>query len=173
MAAAPSSLDLPSVGSNDDDAVNNGISPRYSFDSIYLSYDGVIWRKTPKDCGLCCETPEDRVFARGHCKKCGAEARRRPQRGGGGGASPGFTADSDDARRHPAKLRAAGVAVAAMVVASSALPPPPWTAATSGGDRVGDIDDGEKGEDRYPFAAAATSCCASAMEQSAVLMNRP
>nr|XP_025881224.1 uncharacterized protein LOC107281111 isoform X2 [Oryza sativa Japonica Group] len=82
-------------------AVNNGISPRYSFDSIYLSYDGVIWRKTPKDCGLCCETPEDRVFARGHCKKCGAEARRRPQRGGGGGASPGFTADSDDARRHP------------------------------------------------------------------------
>ncbi|XP_025881234.1 uncharacterized protein [Oryza sativa Japonica Group] len=25
-------------------AVNNGISPRYSFDSIYLSYDGVIWR---------------------------------------------------------------------------------------------------------------------------------
>nr|XP_025881227.1 uncharacterized protein LOC107281111 isoform X5 [Oryza sativa Japonica Group] len=27
-------------------AVNNGISPRYSFDSIYLSYDGVIWRNS-------------------------------------------------------------------------------------------------------------------------------
>jgi hypothetical protein len=43
--------------------------PRSRFYRKGTFHKGKICYSTPKDCGFCCETPEDRVFDCGHCKK--------------------------------------------------------------------------------------------------------